>query len=270
MTTHNTQTKTLKTLTITREGQIDWVTMNRPDRLNALNQTLFLELFEYFKALPGDSECRVVVLQGAGKAFCVGMDIKAALNNEDPLLGAEGIDSLEPTVPDLIPAMRECPQPIIGLIHGPAAGGGFGIALACDVRIASTEARLLTAFTNMGMSGCEMGSTFFLPRIVGLGVATELMYTSRTVDAQRALQIGLVSEVATPDKLTEAGRNMAADMLKASPLGLRRTKEVLNMSLGVHDLKAMMKIEGDTQSRLARRYLGERVAAFTPGGAAKK
>ena len=120
--------------------------------------------------------------------------------------------------------MRDCPQPIIGLINGAAAGGGFGIALACDVRIAAHEAKLLTAFTKVGLSGCEMGVSFFLPRIVGMGIATELMYTSRAVDAERALRIGLVSEVVAADKLGDTGRRMAEDMLRATPLGLRRTR----------------------------------------------
>ena len=121
---------------------------------------------------------------------------------------------------------------------------------------------MLTAFTQMGMSGCEMGVTFFLPRIVGMGIATELMYTSRKVDADRALAIGLVSEVAAPEQLEEAGRAMAKDMLNATPLGLRRTKEVFNLCLGLADLKAVMKIEGDTQSKLARLYLDDRMKNF--------
>jgi len=251
-----------KSITVRHEGAIDWVTMNRPAQLNALTQSMFLELYTYFKGLANDNECRVVVLQGAGRAFCAGMDIKAILNGGDPLEGGDGKDTLEPLLFDLVPAMRDCPQPVIGLINGPAAGAGFAIALTCDVRIASTNARMLTAFTQMGMSGCEMGVTFFLPRIVGMGIATELMYTSRKVDADRALAIGLVSEVAAPEQLEEAGRAMAKDMLNATPLGLRRTKEVFNLCLGLADLKAVMKIEGDTQSKLARLYLDDRMKNF--------
>lgn len=262
MSNENRPAADYKSIAVRREGAIDWVTMNRPAQLNALTQSMFLELYTYFKALAHDTECRVVVLQGAGRAFCAGMDIKEVLNGGDALAGGDGKDSLEPFVFDLIPAMRDCPQPVVGLINGPAAGAGFAIALACDVRIASTNARLLTAFTQMGMSGCEMGVTFFLPRIVGMGIATELMYTSRKVDADRALAIGLVSEVATPEQLEEAGRAMAKDMLNATPLGLRRTKEVFNLCLGLADLKAVMKIEGDTQGKLARLYLDDRMKNF--------
>jgi len=258
----NRSTADYKSITVRREGAIDWITLNRPAQLNAITQSMFTELYTYFKSLANDGECRVVVLQGAGRAFCAGMDIKETLNGGDALAGADGKDTLEPLLFDLVPAMRDCPQPVIGLINGPAAGGGFAIALACDVRIASTNARLLTAFTKVGMSGCEMGVTFFLPRIVGMGIATELMYTSRTVDANRALAIGLVSEVVAPEQLDEAGRAMAKDMLSATPLGLRRTKEVFNLCLGLTDLKAVMKIEGDTQGKLARLYLEERMKNF--------
>jgi enoyl-CoA hydratase len=254
MTNAATAAKDCTAIIVRRDGAVDWVTMNRPARLNALTQTMFIELHTYFRNLTQDNDCRVVMLRGAGTGFCAGLDIKEAVSGGDALRGADGVDTLEPRLFDLIPAMRECPQPIIGLINGAAAGGGFGIALACDVRIASQAAKLLTAFTNIGLSGCEMGVSFFLPRIVGMGIATELMYTSRTVDAERALRIGLVSEVVAADQLEEAGSRMAADMLRATPLGLRRTKEIFNLSLGLTDLKAVLKIEGDTQSKLARLY----------------
>lgn len=251
-----------KAIIVRREGAVDWVTMNRPERLNALTQTMFIELHTYFNNLKEDNECRVVVLRGAGDGFCSGLDIKEVVSGGDALQGGDGIDTLEPRLFDLVPAMRDCPQPIIGLINGAAAGGGFGIALACDVRIAAESARMLTAFTNVGLSGCEMGVTFFLPRIVGMGIATELMYTSRAVTAERALSIGLVSEVVVDDKLEDAGRTMAADMLRATPLGLRRTKEVFNLCLGLNDLKAVLKIEGDTQSKLARLYHMDQLKNF--------
>ena len=254
--------KDYQAIIVRRTDTVDWVTMNRPDRLNALTQTMFIELHTYFRNLAHDAECRVVVLRGAGDGFCAGLDIKEVVSGGDALLGADGADTTEPRLFDLIPAMRDCPQPIIGLINGAAAGGGFGIALACDVRIAAAQAKLLTAFTNVGLSGCEMGVTFFLPRIVGMGIATELMYTSRVVDAERALRIGLVSEVVAGDQLEAAGRSMAADMLRATPLGLRRTKEVFNLSLGLSDLKAILKIEADTQSKLARLYLMEQLKSF--------
>lgn len=254
-----------KEIIVRRDGAVDWVTMNRPERLNALTHTMFMELLDYFTGLAKDTACRVVVLRGAGRGFCAGLDVKEALSGGDALRGAEGVDTLEPQLFDLVPAMRNCPQPIIGLINGAAAGGGFAIALACDVRIAASDARLLTAFTQIGLSGCEMGVSFYLPRIVGLGIAAELMYTSRAVDAQRAQRIGLVSEVVEADRLEEAGRAMAADMLRATPLGLRRTKEVFNLCLGLNDLDAVMRIEGATQGKLARLYQADMIQRFVNG-----
>jgi len=237
---------------VRREGAIDWVTLNRPERLNALTQTLFIELLDYFQRLRSDDTCRVVVLRGAGKGFCAGLDIKEAVTGGDALKGMDGADTLAPRLFDLIPAMRECPQPIIGAINGVALGGGFAIALACDVRIAALEARMVTGFTHIGLSGCELGTTFFLPRIVGMGIATELMYTARPVSAERALAIGLVSEAVPGDRLQAAARALAEDMLKVSPLGLRRTKEVFNLCLELNSLKAVLKIEENTQSKLSR------------------
>jgi enoyl-CoA hydratase/carnithine racemase len=192
----------------------------------------------------------VVLLSGAGRGFCTGLDIKEVVDGGDRLLGDDGCDTLEPRLFGLIPLMRNCPQPIIALINGAAAGAGFAIALASDVRIAARGARLMATFTSIGLSGCELGVSYFLPRIVGLGIATELLYTSRTVDARRAQAIGLVSEVVAANELESAGRAMAEDMLKATPLGLRRTKEIFNLCLGVADLDAVLKIEELTQFKL--------------------
>jgi enoyl-CoA hydratase len=148
--------------------------------------------------------------------------------------------------------MRACPQPIVALVHGPACGGGFAMALAADIRVAGESARMNDAFVALGRSGCELGLTYFLPRIVGLGIATELMYTGSFIDAQRALQVGLVSRVVPDAELEAAAAEFVEPMLKTAPLGLRMTKQTLNTALRIGDLHAVIDLEERAQSICGR------------------
>ena len=231
----------LSAITVQRRGAEVWITLNRPERRNAITPGMARELLDVFERLMKDDSARVVVLRGSGKGFCAGLDIKEAITRRET--SAE--DDLR--LPALILAMRRCPQPIIALVHGAACGGGFAFALAADVRIAGESARMNDAFINLGVSGCELGVSYFLPRQVGLSVATELMYTGRFVDAQRAREIGLVSRVVPDDELEGAGAELAADMLRVAPLALRKTKETLGRTLGIADLETVIDIEQATQ-----------------------
>jgi enoyl-CoA hydratase/carnithine racemase len=231
---------------VERRGAVEWITLNRPQRLNAITPTMTEELLDKFTALRDDSTVRVVVLRGAGRGFCAGLDIKEAI-------GSRGPDS--PSVarlPDVVLAMRRCPQPVVALLHGPACGGGFAFALAADIRIAGTSARMNDAFVNLGVSGCELGVSYFLPRQVGLSVAAELMYTGRFLDAQRALAVGLVSQVVPDDELGAAAESLLVDMLRVAPLALRKTKETLQRAIGMSELEAVMALEEETQLECMR------------------
>ena len=189
----------------------DWVTLNRPEQLNTLNPQLLRELNDYFAGLERNYAVRVVVLRGAGRAFCAGLDMKA--NGGTPLdAGADAMLRSQREFSGLVMRMRRCPQPVIGLLHGHAAGGGFSIALGCDVRIAAAGTKMNCAFIKIGLSGCEMGASYHLPRLVGTSVAAELLYTGRFIDAERALRVGLVSEVVPADQLEAAGEALAQDM----------------------------------------------------------
>lgn len=232
-----------ETLSIVREGTADWVTLDRPDRLNALDPAMIAELHDYFGALQGDLTTRVVVLRGAGRGFCAGLDIKEHLAGatRPPAPG-------EPNLPDVIRRMRSCPQPIVALVHGPACGGGFAFVLASDVRIAGESARMNDAFIKLGLSGCELGLSYFLPRAVGSSVAAELMMTGRFLDASRALQTGLVSQVVPDEHLEAAGRKLVSDMLKTTPAGLRTTKETLRRCARLDDLDAVIELEQHAQA----------------------
>jgi enoyl-CoA hydratase/carnithine racemase len=143
--------------------------------------------------------------------------------------------------------MRRCPQPIVSLVHGAACGGGLAFVLASDIRIAATTARMNAAFIRIGLSACDMGVSYFLPRLVGTSLASELMLTGRFIDAERALARGLVSEVVPEDRLAEAARPYLDAMLATSPTGLRLTKEGLDLAIDAPSLEAAMAVENRNQ-----------------------
>jgi enoyl-CoA hydratase/carnithine racemase len=251
-----------ETLLVRKEGPVDWVTLNRPDSLNALNRTMLLELQHYFGELAIDHAVRVVVLTGAGRGFCAGLDLKEASSGE---LGGGPVSGLrlQRRVSEIIVRMRRAPQPIVALLNGVASGGGFALALASDIRIAAPSARMNSAAIRIGLSGCDIGISYFLPRIVGSALASELLLTGRFVDAQRALAAGLVSRVVADDELAAAGREIADEIVRNAPLGVRLTKECLNESLDAGSLEAVIALE-DRQQILAAQTgdLREGIAAF--------
>jgi enoyl-CoA hydratase len=249
-----------KTLIVDRRGDAEWLTLNRPARLNALSFQMVDELCDYFGRLAGVTTPRVIVMQGAGRAFCPGFDIKEGLPSEET-----ESDTLmrQRRYTGMIALMRRCPQPIIALVRGAAAGGGLSLALAADIRLAGESARMSAAYIRMGFSGADMGSSYFLPRQVGLSNASEILMTGRVVDADRALRIGLVSEVHPDDRLEAAGEAMAQDMLAASRIGLLLTKEALNVNIDAAGLEAAASLEDRNQLICAATpEVQEGIAAF--------
>jgi enoyl-CoA hydratase/carnithine racemase len=233
-----------ETLQIRKDGAVDWVTLNRPDSLNALNRQMVDDLLDYTQSLYWDKSVRVVVLQGAGRAFCAGLDLKERDNS--PRSPTNGLTS-QRRISEIVMRMRRAPQPFISLVQGAACGGGFALALASDIRIAGQSARMNAAFIRIGLSACDIGVSYFLPRLVGVSVASELMLTGRFINAERALRVGLVSDVVADDKLAEAAQVYLKDMLTTSPLGLRMTKECLNMSVDAGSLEAAIAMEDRNQ-----------------------
>jgi len=234
-----------ETIDIDVRGDVHWLTLNRPDRLNAINTQMATELGLYFGDLYQDRSCRVVVMQGAGRAFCAGLDMK----DPNGLKGAPfgGGFGFQGHLADVYVKMRRCPQPIISLVQGAASGGGFAFALASDIRVAGESMKMNSAFIKIGLSSCDMGVSYFLPRLVGVTLASEMMLTGRFVDADRALSIGLVNEVVPDAGLAKAGQVFVDEMLATSPMGLRLTKEGLNMSIDAGSLEAAMAIENRNQ-----------------------
>ena len=251
------------TIRVEHDGPVDWVTLNRPDRLNALDNRMLQELWSYFKDRQQDHRCRVIVIQGAGSAFCAGLDLKSYAESERESRSLDVTDDRRASLAGLVMLMRSCPQPIVALVHGAACGGGFILALAADIRIAGESARMNVAFVRLGLSGCELGTSYFLPRMVGLSVARELMMTGRFIGAARALATGLVSDSVPEKELRAAGEAMVADLLRTSPAGLRKTKATLEMALRSDDLHAIMKLEEHTQMLCMKRPdFAEAIAAF--------
>lgn len=263
-----------KTLIVKKDGAVDRVTLNRPDALNAMNPELVDELQDYFGKLYTDHSVRVVVLKGAGRAFCAGLDLKDRSNRDDRGAGDSPQAGLvsQRRISEIVMRMRRCPQPIISLVHGPACGGGFALVLASDIRIAGASARMNAAFIRIGLSACDIGVSYFLPRLVGVSIASELMMTGRFINAARAERVGLVSEVVPDEKLEEAAQPYIDDMLTTSPLGLRLTKECLNMSVDAGSLEAAIAMEDRnqilcTQTKDFREgisaFLGKRAPEYT-------
>lgn len=237
--------KSYETILVERKGEVDWVTLNRPEILNAISTEMVTELRDYFGGLSAEASVRIVVLRGAGRAFCAGLDVKAFSSRvEQPFSGGMGFQSY---LSEVYVMMRRCPQPIIALIQGAACGGGMSFALASDIRIAGESARMNAAYIRVGLSACDMGSSYFLPRLVGTSVASELLLTGRFIDAERSLRTGLVSEVVPDDRLDAAAQTYIEEMLGTSPMGLRLTKEGVNMAIDAPSLEAAMAIENRNQ-----------------------
>lgn len=230
-----------------KRGEVGLLTFNRPERYNAISYQLMDEVADVLDSLKYDSECRVLIITGAGKAFCSGTDLKEPRKFEgDPKERVPKLFDNQKRLSDLIVRFRQIPQPVIAAVNGVAAGGGMCFALASDVRIAGPNARFIASFVNVGLSGGELGASYFLPRLVGMSKASELLLTGRDVYAEEALQIGLVSKIVGENEVLQEAFEIANMMLDKSPLGLKLTKEILNSSLE-HNLEASLQVENRSQ-----------------------
>ncbi len=231
---------------IARRGAVEIVSLNRPAALNALNEEMVHGLRAYFLALAERPEVRVVVLRGEGRAFCAGLDLKA-WQNTGQRGGVQHGWHTQRSIAGVLQAMRACPQPIIALGHGAACGGGFSLLLASDVRFGAPSLRMNAAYIKIGLGGADIGASYFLPRLVGSGLAAELLLTGKFIDAARAARVGLLNALAGEETLLERGLELADDMLANSPMGLRLTKDALNRNLDAPSFEAALAIEDRQQ-----------------------
>ena len=241
------------------------ITLDRPERLNAMSHELVADLHDALDGVATDRGTRVVVLTGAGRGFCAGLDLQGA----GAAPGTDGLGRVpagmvgQQHIASLVPKMRALRQPVIAAVNGPAAGGGLALALACDVRLAAPAARFGVAFVRIGLSGCDIGVSWLLPRLIGASRAFELMLTGRVIDAAEADRLGLVSRVVEDQPVVDAALDVADEILANSPTGVWMTKEVMWSQLEVGSLQAGIDLENRTQIMTSMTEdLGEAVTAF--------
>jgi enoyl-CoA hydratase len=244
------------------------IRLNRPERLNAMSIDLCLELKGALDHVAHDNDCRIVVLTGAGRAFCSGLDLKdhSMIPNIDgltiPRIGPRAIRIYS----QLIPIMRHIPQPIIAAINGVAFGGGMCLSLGADLRIAAESALFNATGIVNGLTSTELGASWLLPRLIGAAHANDILYTGRRIDAAEALRMGLVSRVVPDDELLDGALEMAAGMCQYSPYGIQMTKQVIWANLENTSLAAAIELEDRNQIMLGMTdNLPEAITAFAEG-----
>lgn len=222
--------------------------LNRPGQLNAINEIMRDELAQAFAEIAADTSVNAVVLTGAGRGFCSGIDVR---NFGAGMLeaSAPAIDRMrfQETMAALPQAIWALPQPVVAAVNGPCVGAGLALCLAADIRICSTAASFGNAAILLGLSGAEMGMSYHLPRIVGTSVAADWMLTGRSVDAEEADRRGLVSEIVEPDRLAERAFEIASTIAGLSPLGVQLTKRALQTNTDAAGLAAAMELENRNQ-----------------------
>jgi len=240
-------------LTRTLEEGVLEISLNRPDRLNALNEQLIGELTDVFRGLNRDRETRVVILTGQGKGFCAGADLKASDAQAGSIPGTEGMSQLgyvykyQEYLADLVLAIHECDKPVIAAVRGAAVGGGLALALACDIRIATDSGKFGSVFIKTGLSSCDVGTSYFLPRIVGVTAATELMLTGRVFPASEALALGLLNRVVAEDELIPEALGVARMIRENSEYGVWMTRKGIRVNQDAPSLRHAMELENRTQ-----------------------
>lgn len=228
---------------MTEPGVVE-VELNRPERLNAMTAELVGDLHTLLAALADRPDIRVVLLTGAGRGFCAGLDLHD-YGDTGPAETPQARFALQERIAGLVSGLRSLPQVVIAAVHGPAAGGGLALALSADIRVAGPDARFAVSFVRIGLSGADIGVSWLLPRLVGASAAFELLLTGRVIGADEAARIGLVGSVT--DDPRAAARSIAAEVLANSPMGVRMTKQVMWSQLEVSSLRAGLDLENRTQ-----------------------
>ena len=240
-----------------RKNGIGILTLNRPERLNAISFQMEEELHSLFDSLMTNLNCRVIILRGNGRAFCAGTDLQEglSLNTKKVPEGYEKyyvLNTPEPLkkklyhqwrISQIYVKMRKISQPIITMVHGAAVGGGFGFAMASDIRIATEDVKFINGSINLGLTGADVGGSYFLPRLIGMSRASEILYTGREVKSEEAEEIGLVLKIVNIDDLMDAALEIANELLTKSPLGLRMTKQAINLTMDSPSLETILQLE---------------------------
>ncbi len=232
--------------------KIQVISLNRPKSLNAIVPEMLTELITAFKDLNSDRKTRVVILTGEGKGFCAGADLSQQVE-AGTIAGTEGMSQLgfvykyQELLVETILAIHECEKPVIAAINGAAVGGGMGFALAADLRIAVPNAKMGAVYIKTGLSSCDMGTSYFLPKLIPPAKALELMLTGRLFKAGEAMEWGLLNEVAEPENLIERSVSLANEIMENSEYGVWMTKKSFWANMNAPSLKHATEIENRTQ-----------------------
>jgi enoyl-CoA hydratase/carnithine racemase len=243
-----------------KENGIGILSLNRPDKLNAISFQLEEELHHILDYLMVNLECRVLIFRGEGKAFSAGTDLQEGLklNSKKVPEGYEKyyyVNIDEPLkrkmyhqwyISQIVVKMRKISQPIISIVQGAAAGGGLAFALASDIRIVSKNAKFINASINIGLTGADMGGSYFLPRLIGRARASEILLSGRIIDGEEAYKIGLATKLVEDNMLLDSALELAEELLTKSPLGLRMTKEAINLALDSPSLENILQFENSS------------------------
>jgi len=230
-----------ETILYRKADRIGWITLNRPEVLNALNSQVLSELPEAVRDASEDDNVRVLIITGSGRAFCAGGDHKFLAT----LAGAQDTGGRGSVAEDIILGLRRMGKPVIAMVNGPAAGGGFDLALACDMRIGSENARFKVAFTKIGLVP-DTGTEWMLPRIVGISKACRLIFTGDTVEAEEAYRIGILDELVPSDRLEEETMALARRLAQGPPIASRFNKTMIYRGLDT-DLEKSLNFSGVCQ-----------------------
>ena len=229
------------------ENYVGYLTLNRWDKYNAFDLQLIDEFEQFWQERRNDDSVRVIILDGGeAKGFCAGLDIEglgAKLFEADPTMAYNGQARMART----LLAMRQAIQPIICCVHGSAAGIGFSLAMASDIRIVAENSRFNAAYINIGLGGADMGSSYFLPRLIGSGRANEFLLTGNWMSAEEAMQLGFASRLVPKEKMMETAEELAKIMVAKTPLALRMTKEAINVNIDCGGLEAALQMEDRNQ-----------------------
>jgi enoyl-CoA hydratase/carnithine racemase len=237
---------TYKCLLFEAQDGIATLTLNRPERLNALGDTLRDDLHDAIEQASGDAGIRAMIITGAGRGFCAGGDVKAMHEAREAGRERALIDRIAPSRDRVLQLMRDAPQPIIAAVNGPAAGAGMNLALGCDIRIASTAAKFGQAFVRRGLHP-DWGGTYFLPRLVGAAKACELIFTGDRLGAEEAYRLGIVNAVVSPEELMATTYALARKIAAGPPIAIRLAKRAIYRNMEA-DLRASLEFETFAQN----------------------
>lgn len=232
-----------------KENGILIVGLNRPEKYNAVNRVMVEELLDLWSTLSHEADVRVVVLRGEGeKGFCQGLDIVEIYGPD--FMDGTIMYNFQRDLGKMEILMRQIPQPIICAVHGAAAGAGLCLALASDIRVISTDAKFVAAFINVGIGGADMGSSYFLPRLIGAGRTYDMLLTGRSMKADEAMQLGLASRCVEREQLMDTALEIAQTIAMKEPLVVRLTKEAINQNLDCSGLEAAIHMENRNQAMI--------------------